>query len=94
MINPVEEFLQINIYYDLPTRGHITLGGKNRVLRTASGTEAVAVFTEGGIEQRLQDLQQRLLDQSVGNRRDTQLAFTAVGFGNHHSPYRTGPVDA
>ncbi|MNY26536.1 hypothetical protein D3C86_1603920 [compost metagenome] len=71
----------------------MTLSRQNGILRTTSRTKTVAVFTESRIEQRLQHLQQRLLDQTVGDRRNTQLAFTAVRFGDDHTLYRTGPVD-
>ncbi|MNP19355.1 hypothetical protein D3C76_1118770 [compost metagenome] len=92
MIDPVKELLQIHIHHDSATRGYITLRRENRAVSITPRTKTVAVFTEGGIELRLQDLQQCLLDQTVGDRRDTQLAFAAIGFGDYHSTYRTGPV--
>ncbi|AHZ73363.1 hypothetical protein OU5_P0111 (plasmid) [Pseudomonas mandelii JR-1] len=89
----IQELLQINIHHHFAPRGHIPLSRQNGVLRATSRAKAVAVFTESWIEEWLQDLQQRLLDQTVGDRRNTQLTLTAVRLGNHHTPYRTGPVD-
>jgi hypothetical protein len=50
------------------------------------------VLAEGGINQRLQHLQEGLLNQSIYHRRDAQLALAAVRFGNQYLAYRTGPV--
>jgi len=54
--------------------------------------EAVAVLAEGGIEHRLQHLQQRLLDQPIRHRRDAELALATVGLRYRHPSYRAGPV--
>ncbi|MNE17471.1 hypothetical protein D3C76_1198710 [compost metagenome] len=72
----------------------MALSRQNSILRAASWAKAVAVFTERRIELWLQDLQQRLLDQAIGNRWNSQLALTAVRFGDDHTSYRAGPVDA
>ncbi|MCY1450575.1 hypothetical protein D9M71_673950 [compost metagenome] len=93
MIDPVEELFQVNIHHHFASRGHVALGRQNGVLRTAPPAKTVAVFTESRIEEWLQDLQQGLLDQTIGDRRNAQLALTAVGLGNDHTAYRTGPVD-
>ncbi|MNU05312.1 hypothetical protein D3C72_2500660 [compost metagenome] len=72
----------------------MALSRQDSILRTASRTKAVAVFTESRIKEWLQDLQQRLLDQAVGDRWNTQLTFAAVRLGDDHTSYRAGPVDA
>ena len=92
MVDPVEELLQIHVHYDPTPRLHVRLRGQYRVVRTPSRPEAVAVLAEGGIEQRLQHLQQRLLDQPVRHRRDAQLALATVRLRDRHPSYRTGPV--
>jgi hypothetical protein len=42
-------------------------------------TETVAVLTEGGIEDRLQDLQYGLLDEPVQDSRNAELSLLAPG---------------
>src|SRR5207248_936833 len=57
------------------------LRGQNRVMRASPRTEAVAVLAEGGVENRVQHLQQCLLDQPIHHRRDGELALAPSGFG-------------
>lgn len=52
----------------------------------------VAVFAEGGVQSWLQHLQQRLLDQPIRGRRDTELALATVRLRDRCPSYRTGPV--
>jgi hypothetical protein len=92
VVDTVEELLQIHVHHDPAPRLHIRLSGKHRIMRTASRPKTVAMLAETRIEQRLQHLQQGLLDQTVGHRWYTQLALASVRLGNHHPPYRTGPV--
>ena len=61
-------------------------------MRAAARPEAVAMLAEGGVKERLQHLQQRLLDQTIRHRRDTKLALAALGFGDRHPSHRTRPV--
>src|ERR1700750_1200722 len=61
-------------------------------MRASARPEAVAVLAEGGIKERRQHLQQRLLDQTIRHRRDTELALAALGLGDRHPSHRTGPV--
>ena len=61
-------------------------------MRASARPEAVAVLAEGGIKERLQHLQQRLLDQTIRHRRDAELALAALGLGDRHPSHRTGPV--
>lgn len=62
------------------------------VVRASARPEAAAVFGERRIKQRLQDLQQRLLDQPVGHRRYRQFPHAATRLGNLHAPQRLRPV--
>jgi hypothetical protein len=57
VVDPVKELLQVNVHYDPPAGLDVRLRGKNRVVRTPSGPEAVAMLAEGGVENRLQHLQ-------------------------------------
>ena len=56
--------------------------------------EAVAVRAEARVDERLQHLQQRLLDQPVHDGRYPQLAHPATRLGDAHTAYRIGPVTA
>src|ERR1700751_4169187 len=50
-------------------------------MRASARPEAVAVLAEGGIKERLQHLQERLLDQTIRHRRDTELVLAPSGLG-------------
>lgn len=92
MVDPIEELLQVHVHHDTATGLHSPLGGQDRILRSAPRSETVAVLTEGRIKQRLQHLQQRLLDQPIRHRGDAQLALATVRFRDHYPAYRTRPV--
>ena len=57
MIDPVEEFFEIEINHDVAAAGHVFPGLVQRVVRPPSRAEAKARGRETRIEQRLQDLQ-------------------------------------
>jgi hypothetical protein len=65
---------------------------ENGVVRASARPEAVAVLAEGRIKDRLQHLQQGLLDQTIRHRRDAKLALATVRLGDRHPPYRQRPV--
>jgi hypothetical protein len=44
VIDPVKELLQINVHDHSATGLHVRLRGKYRVMRTPSGTKAVAMY--------------------------------------------------
>jgi len=69
VIDPIEELLQINIHHHPPARLHMTLRLQPRIVRLATRSETVVVHGEARINQWLQDLQQGLLDQTVGHAR-------------------------
>jgi hypothetical protein len=94
VINPVKEFLQIDIDHHPVSVLHVTLCLQHRVLRSAARPEAVTRFREGRINLRLQDLQQGLLDQSIRDRRDTQFALATAGLWDLNASHRLGPVAA
>jgi hypothetical protein len=92
VIDAIKEFLQININHDPPTGLHELLRGYYRIMSTPPGPKTVAVFTERRIKQRLQYLQQGLLNQPIRYRRYAQLALASVRFRDHYPSHRTGPV--
>ena len=57
-------------------------------MRSPSRAKAEARRRETWIEQRLEDLQDRLLDQAIDHRRDAQLALAAAGLGDFHPAHR------
>ena len=79
-----------------------TLGDAFDLIETPAGqlvsmgaparAEAVARFGKRRTNQRLQDLQQGLLNQTVGHGRDAQFLLAAPGFGNLHPAYWRRPV--
>lgn len=72
----------------------VPLRRQHRVARPATGTEPVAVRAEGRIDQRLQHLQQCLLNQTVGHGGNAQFTFTPVRLRDAHAPHRLRPVRA
>lgn len=92
VVDPVKELLQANVRYDSPARLHVRLRGQDRAVHTPSGPGAVAVHADATVQNWLQHLQQRLLDQPVRHRRDAKLTLAFVRFRDRYPPYRTGPV--
>lgn len=62
----------------------------NGVQRAVSRAKTVVVFMEHWMEGLLQDLQLRLLDQTDGDRWDTQRAFAVRRLGDDQTSYQTG----
>jgi hypothetical protein len=94
VIDPVEELLQIDIDHHPVTVLHVAPRREHGVVRTASRSEAEAVFGERRINHRLQDLQQGLLDQPIRHRRNPQFPHPATGLRNLYAPHRLRPVTA
>src|SRR3989344_447162 len=92
VVDSIEEFLQINVYDGSVSRLHVLLRSTDRIERTPVGPKAVGVLRDPRIEQGLQHLPQRLLDEPIRYRRYTQLAHSAIRFRNLHAPYRLWPV--
>src|SRR3954453_15620912 len=58
----------------------------------ATGPKTVAVLRERRVPAVLQDLQNRLLNQSIQQGGNAELAHPAVRFGDFDSPHRLRPV--
>ena len=56
VVDPVKEFLQINVHHNLAPRLYIRFGGFHRVLRASARSKAVAVFAQCRVNQGLQHL--------------------------------------
>ena len=75
---------QVEVYHPAPAASDVVPGGLHRLPRIAPGSEAVARLTEPVLEDRLQDLQHRLLDQPVHHGGHTQCPDPTRGFGDVH----------
>jgi hypothetical protein len=84
VVDPVEELGQVEVYHPAPAASDVVPGGLHRLPRIAPGSEAVARLTEPVLEDRLQDLQHRLLDQPVHHGGHTQCPDPTRGFGDVH----------
>ncbi len=67
VVDAIKEFLQIDINHHAVASLHMLLCCQHRVARPTAGPKTMTVFTKSGIDQRLQYLQQRLLDQTVSH---------------------------
>ena len=88
MVDAVEELLQVYVHHPAPAGGHIRLGLRHRLQRAATRTEPEAVPRKLRLEDGLQHLVQRLLDQAIQDRRDAQLTHPSAGLGDLHPPHR------
>jgi hypothetical protein len=92
VVHPVEELLQVHIDHDPPPGLHERLRRQDGIVRASARTEAVAVLAEDRIKDRLQHLQERLLDQAVQHRGDAKLSFAAPRLRDHHTTHRLWPI--
>jgi hypothetical protein len=88
VVDAVEELLEIHVHHEATSLLDVALRRHHRVVRAAPRPNAVTVLREGRVEAGLQDLQERLLDESVEHRRDAKLAHPAAALGNLLPPYR------
>jgi hypothetical protein len=65
VVDSVEELLEVYIHHDPLAFLDVPLRLAHRLVCVASRPEAIAVLREGGVEHRLQDLQDALLDKPV-----------------------------
>ena len=82
MIDPVEEFFEINVNDDAVARGNVLLRLGHRLMGGVSRSEAVTVLGKRRVPAFLQNLQQGLLDQSVDDARHAELSDPALRLGD------------
>ena len=92
MPNPVEELLQVDVDHPPPPFGHMPAGCLYGLMGTPAGPKPIGTRGESGIEQPNQLLMQRLLNEPVQHRGDTQHAHPAAGLGYFYLPHRLGLV--
>jgi hypothetical protein len=88
VVDPVEKLLQVHVHDKTTALLHVALRAPHRVVRPASGPEAVARIREGRVELRLQHLQEELLDEPVERRRNAELALASAGLRDRHPLHR------
>ncbi|MDT4861351.1 hypothetical protein FQZ97_959530 [compost metagenome] len=88
VVDPVEELLQVDVHHPAPAGLHVPLCLQDRLLSAAPRPEAVARLGEPRFVDRLENLQQRLLDQPVHHRRNAQCPDPARRLGNVHRAHR------
>src|SRR6201987_2168871 len=77
----VQKFLEIKVNHDAVARGNVSLRLGHRLMGGASRSEAVTVLGKRRVPPLLENLQQRLLDQSVDDARYAELSDPAVRLG-------------
>jgi len=79
VIDPIKEFLKIQIYYPTMAPSDVLLRLGHCLRRRAFWPEPVAVFGEGGVPSVLPNLHHRLLNESIQHRRETMLGTQQKG---------------
>ena len=94
MTDVIKEALYINVNHVMKsTLLYHRIALCQGVFRTPVWPEAVAPLMELCFADRLQNLQKTLLNQSVGNRRDSQgTGLTGITFRDFRPAYRLGLV--
>ena len=88
VVDPIEEFLQIEIHHPVVAFGDVLLRLGHGLMRRPSRSKPVAVWRERPIPSALEDLHHRLLDEAIQHRRDAKLAHPAVRLGDLDPPHR------
>jgi site-specific DNA recombinase len=94
VVDAVEELLQIHVHHHPMASLHVPLRRQHRLMRISPRPKTVAMCAEARVDEWLQHLQQRLLDQSVHHSRYPQLAHPTTRFRDVHPAHRIGPVAA
>ena len=84
VVDPIKEFLQIQIHHPAVSFGLILLRLRHRLVCRSLGPKPIAVFRERSVPAPLQYLHHRLRDQSIQHRRNAQLAHSAVRLRDFH----------
>ncbi|MNG14945.1 hypothetical protein D3C84_987390 [compost metagenome] len=87
MIDSIEEFLQINVHHPVLSFGYILFRLGHRIQRASLRAKAVATLRECRLENRLQYLMERLLDESIHHRGHAERSNPAIGLGDVHSAH-------
>ena len=88
------ELFQVQVHDNLVPVRHIFPRLTQRIVRATPGPEPKARVREHRIEDRVQNLPDRLLHQTIHHGGDARLAFPAARFGDRYTPYRLWLVTA
>ena len=80
----IEKFRQIEVYDKVVAFDDIGLRLRHRLVRGAAWPEAVAVLAECRVPQRLEPLQDGLLDHAVDRARNAEVARPTGRLGDFH----------
>ena len=93
MIYPVEKLLEVEVHDKLaPLLRYVFPGLLQRHVGASAGPESVTGVGKSGIEDGVRHLQNHLLNQTIHNHRNTQLALSSSRLRDRHSTYGLGPV--
>ena len=92
MVDPVEEFRQINVHHGGVAAGQMFPRLRYRRLRPASPAEAVAAVVKGRLKDRFQHLQNRLLHPPVYHIGNPHSPRATAGLGYPNPPEVAGTV--
>ena len=94
VVDPVEKLLDVEVRHDAAARRNHRLRRAHRLMRRPSGPKPVARGAERSVPMRLQNLQDRLLDEAVENRRNAERANAPGRLGCLDPPRRPRFVGA
>ena len=88
VIDPVEEFGQVNIHNEPIAFDDVGLRLRHRLVSGAARPEAVAMLAECRVPQRLEPQQDRLLDHTINDGWNAEIARPAVRLRDLHPTHR------
>lgn len=94
VVDPIEETFEVDVHDPGVALADVLLGSPDGLVGVAARPEAIAVVRKRGLPERAQDLSDRLLDDAIEDRRNTQRADSAVGLRDLNAPHRRGAVAA
>ena len=92
VVDPIEEVLQVHVHHPAMTRRDVGPRPQHGLMSAPLRPKAEALFREGRVEVGLQDLQERLLDQTVQDRRNPQAPHPAARLRDLHRAHQRGTV--
>src|SRR5208283_5976153 len=92
VVDPIEKFLQIAVYYPRITLCDVLLGLLHRLMSALSGSKTVTVERERRIKKRREDLQNGLLNKAIKRDGYPQLSGPSARLRYGNPSYRLGGV--
>ncbi|OPY65446.1 MAG: hypothetical protein A4E62_02689 [Syntrophorhabdus sp. PtaU1.Bin002] len=92
MVDRIEELLKIKVYGIAVSLPYVFLDFPYRVMGGPVWSESITVLRKVGVEDRGQYLGDRLLNDAIKDRRDTQWTSSSTVLGNLHPLDRRGRI--